>query len=65
MTTSLPKLLDIPWPEEEESLSANARNAIEILLTMDIKKRAGLKGKDKFSAFFFFIGTLLVSTAFC
>ncbi|KAM3593704.1 uncharacterized protein V6R79_019649 [Siganus canaliculatus] len=34
---------DIPWPEEEEELSANARNAIEILLTMDMTKRAGLK----------------------
>ncbi|XP_054478701.1 serine/threonine-protein kinase greatwall [Anoplopoma fimbria] len=34
---------DIPWPEEEEELSVNARNAIEILLTMDMTKRAGLK----------------------
>ncbi|XP_034718264.1 serine/threonine-protein kinase greatwall isoform X1 [Etheostoma cragini] len=34
---------DIPWPEEEEELSANARSAIEILLTMDVTKRAGLK----------------------
>ncbi|XP_041669988.1 serine/threonine-protein kinase greatwall isoform X2 [Cheilinus undulatus] len=34
---------DIPWPEEEEELSANARNAIEILLTTDMTKRAGLK----------------------
>lgn len=34
---------DIPWPEEEEALSVNARNAIEILLTMDMTKRAGLK----------------------
>ncbi|XP_029955253.1 serine/threonine-protein kinase greatwall-like [Salarias fasciatus] len=34
---------DIPWPEGEEELSANARNAIEILLTMDMTKRAGLK----------------------
>ncbi|XP_060920533.1 serine/threonine-protein kinase greatwall isoform X1 [Labrus mixtus] len=34
---------DIPWPEEDEELSANARNAIEILLTMDMTKRAGLK----------------------
>ncbi|KAM9337232.1 serine/threonine-protein kinase greatwall [Symphorus nematophorus] len=34
---------DIPWPEEEEELSANSRNAIEILLTMDMTKRAGLK----------------------
>lgn len=34
---------DIPWPEEEEALSAHARNAIEILLTMDMTKRAGLK----------------------
>ncbi|CAN9506445.1 unnamed protein product [Ophioblennius macclurei] len=34
---------DIPWPEGEEELSANSRNAIEILLTMDMNKRAGLK----------------------
>ncbi|XP_072307199.1 serine/threonine-protein kinase greatwall isoform X2 [Eucyclogobius newberryi] len=34
---------DVPWPEEEEALSSNARNAIEILLTMDMTKRAGLK----------------------
>ncbi|KAM9839728.1 serine/threonine-protein kinase greatwall [Aulostomus maculatus] len=34
---------DIPWPEEEEELSDNAKNTIEILLTMDKTKRAGLK----------------------
>ncbi|XP_068566251.1 serine/threonine-protein kinase greatwall isoform X2 [Cebidichthys violaceus] len=34
---------DIPWPEEEEELSVNSRNAIELLLTMDMTKRAGLK----------------------
>uniref|UniRef100_A0A8C9V6R6 Serine/threonine-protein kinase greatwall n=1 Tax=Scleropages formosus TaxID=113540 RepID=A0A8C9V6R6_SCLFO len=34
---------DIPWPDGEEELSANSRNAIEILLTMDMTKRAGLK----------------------
>ncbi|XP_017261857.1 serine/threonine-protein kinase greatwall [Kryptolebias marmoratus] len=34
---------DIPWPEGEEELSANSRNAIEILLTMDMTKRSGLK----------------------
>ncbi|XP_072234781.1 serine/threonine-protein kinase greatwall isoform X2 [Leuresthes tenuis] len=34
---------DIPWPEGEEELSENARNAIEILLTMDMTRRAGLK----------------------
>lgn len=38
-------VLDIPWPEEEEELSANSRNAIDILLTMDMTKRAGLKGQ--------------------
>lgn len=37
---------DIPWPEEEEELSETSRNAIEILLTMDMSKRAGLKGED-------------------
>lgn len=34
---------DIPWPEDEEALSANCKNAIEILLNMDMTKRAGLK----------------------
>ncbi|XP_058621933.1 serine/threonine-protein kinase greatwall isoform X1 [Onychostoma macrolepis] len=34
---------DIPWPDGEEELTQNARNAIEILLTMDATKRAGLK----------------------
>ncbi|XP_029385160.1 serine/threonine-protein kinase greatwall [Echeneis naucrates] len=34
---------DIPWPEGEEELSEYSRNAIEILLTMDMAKRAGLK----------------------
>lgn len=38
--------LDIPWPEDEEALSANCKNAIEILLNMDMTKRAGLKGED-------------------
>ncbi|PKU34915.1 serine threonine-protein kinase hypothetical protein [Limosa lapponica baueri] len=35
---------DIPWPEGEEKLSDNAQNAIDILLTIDSTKRAGLKG---------------------
>lgn len=35
---------DIPWPDGDEELTQNARNAIEILLTMDTSKRAGLKG---------------------
>ncbi|KAM4687422.1 serine/threonine-protein kinase greatwall isoform 2-T2 [Discoglossus pictus] len=34
---------DIPWPEEEETLSVNAQGAIDILLTIDNTKRAGLK----------------------
>ncbi|KAJ7396132.1 hypothetical protein BTVI_148039 [Pitangus sulphuratus] len=34
---------DIPWPEDEEKLSDNAQNAIDILLTIDTTKRAGLK----------------------
>uniref|UniRef100_A0A3Q2XY29 Serine/threonine-protein kinase greatwall n=1 Tax=Hippocampus comes TaxID=109280 RepID=A0A3Q2XY29_HIPCM len=34
---------DIPWPKGDEELSDNARNAIDILLTMDKTKRAGLK----------------------
>ncbi|KAK9953661.1 hypothetical protein ABG768_017639 [Culter alburnus] len=34
---------DIPWPDGEEELTQNARNAIEILLTMDTNKRAGFK----------------------
>ncbi|KAM6215007.1 serine/threonine-protein kinase greatwall isoform 4-T4 [Rhynchocyon petersi] len=34
---------DIPWPEGEEKLSDNAQNAVDILLTMDDTKRAGIK----------------------
>ncbi|NXS01809.1 GWL kinase, partial [Oxylabes madagascariensis] len=34
---------DIPWPEGEEKLSDNAQNAIDVLLTIDTTKRAGLK----------------------
>ncbi|KAF7708971.1 serine/threonine-protein kinase greatwall isoform X2 [Silurus meridionalis] len=34
---------DIPWPDAEEELSPSARGAIEILLSTDVTKRAGLK----------------------
>ncbi|XP_047666802.1 serine/threonine-protein kinase greatwall isoform X3 [Tachysurus fulvidraco] len=34
---------DIPWPDGEEEISPNARGAIEILLSTDVTKRAGLK----------------------
>uniref|UniRef100_A0A8C9E7P7 Serine/threonine-protein kinase greatwall n=1 Tax=Phocoena sinus TaxID=42100 RepID=A0A8C9E7P7_PHOSS len=34
---------DIPWPEGEEKLSDNAQSAVEILLTIDDTKRAGMK----------------------
>ncbi|KAM4828667.1 serine/threonine-protein kinase greatwall isoform 2-T2 [Thomomys bottae] len=34
---------DIPWPEDEEKLSDSAQNAVEILLTIDDTKRAGMK----------------------
>ncbi|XP_058388651.1 serine/threonine-protein kinase greatwall isoform X7 [Diceros bicornis minor] len=34
---------DIPWPEGEEKLSDNAQSAVEILLTIDDSKRAGMK----------------------
>ncbi|XP_027697308.1 serine/threonine-protein kinase greatwall isoform X3 [Vombatus ursinus] len=34
---------DIPWPENEEKLSDNCQSAIEVLLTIDSSKRAGLK----------------------
>ncbi|XP_068091789.1 serine/threonine-protein kinase greatwall isoform X2 [Hyperolius riggenbachi] len=34
---------DIPWPEDDETLSVNAHGAIDILLTLDNTKRAGLK----------------------
>ncbi|XP_053715964.1 serine/threonine-protein kinase greatwall [Synchiropus splendidus] len=34
---------DIPWPEGEEELSEHSRNTIEILLTTDKTKRAGLR----------------------
>ncbi|XP_073912552.1 serine/threonine-protein kinase greatwall isoform X3 [Castor canadensis] len=34
---------DIPWPEGEEKLSDSAQSAVEILLTIDDTKRAGMK----------------------
>ncbi|XP_056593580.1 serine/threonine-protein kinase greatwall isoform X2 [Triplophysa dalaica] len=34
---------DIPWPDGDEELTQNARNAIESLLTMDSTKRVRLK----------------------
>ncbi|XP_051007173.1 serine/threonine-protein kinase greatwall [Acomys russatus] len=34
---------DIPWPEGDEKLSDNAQGAIDILLTIDDTKRAGMK----------------------
>ncbi|XP_077364984.1 serine/threonine-protein kinase greatwall isoform X2 [Festucalex cinctus] len=34
---------DIPWPEGDEELSDDARSTVEILLTTDKTKRAGLK----------------------
>ncbi|XP_036314885.1 serine/threonine-protein kinase greatwall isoform X2 [Pipistrellus kuhlii] len=34
---------DIPWPEGEEKLSDDAQNAVQILLTIDDTKRAGMK----------------------
>uniref|UniRef100_A0A8C5Q1P3 Serine/threonine-protein kinase greatwall n=1 Tax=Leptobrachium leishanense TaxID=445787 RepID=A0A8C5Q1P3_9ANUR len=34
---------DIPWPEDDETFSPNAQNAIDILLTIDNTKRAGFK----------------------
>ncbi|XP_003410581.1 serine/threonine-protein kinase greatwall isoform X1 [Loxodonta africana] len=34
---------DIPWPEGEEKLSDNAQSAVDILLTIDDTKRAGIK----------------------
>ncbi|XP_067870167.1 serine/threonine-protein kinase greatwall isoform X2 [Heterodontus francisci] len=42
---------DIPWPEGEEELSENAHNAIEILLTIECFKRAGLKELKKHPLF--------------
>uniref|UniRef100_A0A3P9LRF4 Serine/threonine-protein kinase greatwall n=1 Tax=Oryzias latipes TaxID=8090 RepID=A0A3P9LRF4_ORYLA len=42
---------DIPWPEGEEELSANSRNAIEILLTMDMTRRASLKDLESHPLF--------------
>lgn len=44
--------LDIPWPEGEEELSENSSSAIDILLTMDMTKRAGFKGEDHLSVYF-------------
>ncbi|XP_068942431.1 serine/threonine-protein kinase greatwall isoform X1 [Petaurus breviceps papuanus] len=42
---------DIPWPEDEEKLSDNCQSAIEILLTIDSSKRAGLKELKKHPLF--------------
>lgn len=42
---SLFVFIDIPWPEGEEKLSDDAQSAVEILLTTDDTKRAGMKGK--------------------
>jgi hypothetical protein len=38
-------LVDIPWPEGEEKLSDNAQSAMDMLLTIDDSKRAGMRGK--------------------
>lgn len=45
--------VDIPWPEGEEKLSDDAQSAMEMLLTIDDTKRAGMKGKG-----FFFVSEL-------
>lgn len=42
---SLFVFVDIPWPVGEEKLPDNAQSAVEILLTIDETKRAGMKGK--------------------
>ncbi|XP_032871993.1 serine/threonine-protein kinase greatwall isoform X1 [Amblyraja radiata] len=42
---------DIPWPGGEEQLSKDSQNAIEILLTIECFKRAGLKDLKKHSLF--------------
>ncbi|XP_072507890.1 serine/threonine-protein kinase greatwall isoform X2 [Notamacropus eugenii] len=42
---------DIPWPEHEEKLSDNCQSAIEVLLTIDSTKRAGLKELKKHPLF--------------
>nr|BAC26804.1 unnamed protein product [Mus musculus] len=34
---------DIPWPEGEEKLSDNAQSAMDMLLTIDDSKRAGMR----------------------
>ncbi|KAM8802142.1 serine/threonine-protein kinase greatwall [Rhynchonycteris naso] len=34
---------DVPWPEDEEKLSDGAQSAVEIFLTIDDTKRAGMK----------------------
>ncbi|KAM5156623.1 serine/threonine-protein kinase greatwall [Mantella aurantiaca] len=34
---------DIPWPEDDETLSVNSHGAIDILLTIDLTHRAGMK----------------------
>ena len=47
--------VDIPWPEGEEKLSDNAQSAVEMLLTIDDTKRAGMKGKVFFSMNYFML----------
>ncbi|XP_023050413.2 serine/threonine-protein kinase greatwall isoform X5 [Piliocolobus tephrosceles] len=42
---------DIPWPEGEEKLSDNAQSAVEILLTIDDTKRAGMKELKRHALF--------------
>ncbi|XP_007899355.2 serine/threonine-protein kinase greatwall [Callorhinchus milii] len=42
---------DIPWPEDEEELSKSAHDAVDILLTLDCAKRAGVKELRKHALF--------------
>ena len=43
---------DIPWPEEEESLSSDAQDAINALLTLDPAARPGARGNHHFTTWF-------------
>nr|XP_051676927.1 serine/threonine-protein kinase greatwall isoform X3 [Oryctolagus cuniculus] len=51
---------DIPWPEGEEKLSEKAQSAVDILLTIDNTKRAGMK--ELFPALYFFANIFITAS---
>ena len=42
---SCARFVDIPWPENDEALGDRARQAIDVLLTMDPQERPNAHGK--------------------